>query len=205
MNIVIGLTGPTGSGKSSVSRIAEDFGLQVIDCDKTAREATEKGTAGLKALVLAFGEEILLPDGNLNRKALAAAAFKDKQSTELLNKTILPYIAELLKEQARNRDTLLDAPTLFESGINEICHKTVAVLADREIRLKRIILRDNLTLKEAETRINAGKDEDFYREHADYILYNNGDENAFLKRFSDILKEITGGNLQCQKKQNRSN
>lgn len=205
MNIVIGLTGPTGSGKSSVSRIAEDFGLQVIDCDKTAREATEKGTAGLKALVLAFGEEILLPDGNLNRKALAAAAFKDKQSTELLNKTILPYIAELLKEQARNRDTLLDAPTLFESGINEICHKTVAVLADREIRLKRIILRDNLTLKEAETRINAGKDEDFYREHADYILYNNGDENAFLKRFSDILKEITGGNLQCQKKQNQSN
>ncbi|MGN0451455.1 MAG: dephospho-CoA kinase [Acutalibacteraceae bacterium] len=205
MNIVIGLTGPTGSGKSSVSRIAEDFGLQVIDCDKTAREATEKGTAGLKALVSAFGEEILLPDGNLNRKALAAAAFKDKQSTELLNKTILPYIAELLKEQARNRDTLLDAPTLFESGINEICHKTVAVLADREIRLKRIIARDNLTLKEAETRINAGKDEDFYREHADYILYNNGDENAFLKRFSDILKEITGGNLQCQKKQNQSN
>lgn len=205
MSIVIGLTGPTGSGKSSVSRIAEDFGFQVIDCDKTAREATEKGTAGLKALVSAFGEEILLPDGNLNRKALAAKAFKNKQSTELLNKTILPYIAELLKKQAAGRDTLLDAPTLFESGVNNICSKTIAVLADREIRLKRIIARDNLTLKEAETRINAGKDEDFYRARADYILYNNGDENAFLKRFSDILKEITGGNLQCQKNQNQSN
>ena len=205
MSIVIGLTGPTGSGKSSVSRVAEDFGLQVIDCDKTAREATERGTDGLNALVLAFGEEILLPDGNLNRKALAALAFKDKESTELLNKTILPYIAELLKKQAQNRDTLLDAPTLFESGINEICNKTIAVLADREIRLKRIISRDNLTLKEAETRINAGKSEDFYRARADYILYNNGDERAFLKRFSDILKEITGGNLQCQKNQNRSN
>lgn len=205
MSIVIGLTGPTGSGKSSVSRIAEDFGFQVIDCDKTAREATEKGTAGLKALVSAFGEEILLPDGNLNRKALAAKAFKNKQSTELLNKTILPYIAELLKKQAAGRDTLLDAPTLFESGVNSICRKTIAVLADREIRLKRIIARDNLTLKEAETRINAGKDEDFYRARADYILYNNGDENAFLKRFSDILKEITGGNLQCQKNQNQSN
>lgn len=205
MSIVIGLTGPTGSGKSSVSRVAEDFGLQVIDCDKTAREVTEKETDGLKALVLAFGEEILLPDGNLNRKALAALAFKDKQSTELLNKTILPYIAELLKKQAQNRDTLLDAPTLFESGVNNICSKTIAVLADREIRLKRIILRDNLTLKEAETRINAGKSEDFYRARADYILYNNGDEKAFLKRFSDILKEITGGNLQCQKNQNQSN
>ncbi|MGN0492451.1 MAG: dephospho-CoA kinase [Acutalibacteraceae bacterium] len=194
MSIVIGLTGPTGSGKSSVSRIAEDFDFQVIDCDITARAATEKGTEGLRALISAFGEGILLPDGNLNRKALAAKAFKDKQSTELLNKTILPYIAELLKKQAAGRDTLLDAPTLFESGINEICHKTVAVLADRDIRLKRIIARDNLTLKEAETRINAGKDEAFYRARADYILYNNGNENVFLKRFSDILTEITGGN-----------
>ncbi len=205
MSIVIGLTGPTGSGKSSASRLAEDFGLQVIDCDKTAREATQKGTKGLKALVSVFGEEILLPDGSLNRKALAAKAFKDKQSTDLLNRTILPYIADLVIKQAVGRDTLLDAPTLFESGINKICNKTFAVLADRDIRLKRIIARDNLTLKEAETRINAGKDEEFYRERADYVLYNNGDENAFLKRFSDILKEITGGNLQCQKNRNQRN
>ena len=71
MSIVIGLTGPTGSGKSSASKIAENFGFQVIDCDKTAREATEKGTEGLKALVSVFGEDILLSDGNLNRIALA--------------------------------------------------------------------------------------------------------------------------------------
>ncbi len=195
MNIVIGLTGPTGSGKSIASRLADDFGFQVIDCDKTAREVTVKGTKGLKALASAFGEGILLPDGALNRKALAAAAFKDKESTELLNKTILPYIAEIVIKQAAGRDTLLDAPTLFESGINKICDKTIAISADRDIRLKRIIARDNLTLKEAETRINAGKDEEFYRQRADYFLYNNGDEKAFLKRFSDILKEITGGNL----------
>ena len=195
MSIVIGLTGPTGSGKSSVSKTAENFGFQVIDCDKTAREATEKGTEGLKALVSVFGKEILLPNGSLNRKALATLAFKDKESTDLLNKTILPYIADLVVKQAAGQDTLLDAPTLFESGINKICNKTVAVLADKDIRLKRIIARDNLTLKEAETRINAGKDEEFYRQRADYVLYNNGDENAFLKRFSDIIKEITGGNF----------
>ena len=195
MSIVIGLTGPTGSGKSSASKIAENFGFQVIDCDKTAREATEKGTEGLKALVSVFGEDILLSDGNLNRKALANKAFKDKASTDLLNKTILPYIADLVVKQAAGQDTLLDAPTLFESGINKICDKTVAVLADRDIRLKRIITRDNLTLKEAEIRINAGKDEKFFKENADYVLYNNDDENAFLKRFSDIIKEITGGNF----------
>ena len=87
-----------------------------------------------------------------------------------------------LKNTSRNR-------------INKICNKTVAVLADRDIRLKRIIERDNLTLKEAEIRINAGKDEKFFKENADYVLYNNGNENAFLERFSDILKEITGGNV----------
>ena len=205
MSIVIGLTGPTGSGKSSASGIAENFGFQVIDCDKTARKATEKGTKGLNALVLVFGEEILLPNGSLNRKALAAKAFKDKKSTDLLNKTILPYIADIVIKQAAGRDTLLDAPTLFESGINKICNKTIAVLADKDVRLKRIIARDNLTLKEAETRINAGKDEQFYRKRADYVLQNNGDENAFFKRFSDILKEITGGNFKCQKNQNQSN
>lgn len=205
MSIVIGLTGPTGSGKSSTSKIAEGFGFQVIDCDKTAREATKKGTEGLKALISAFGEDILLPDGTLNRKALAAKAFRNKQSTELLNKTILPFIAEIVVKQAENKDTLLDAPTLFESGIDKICNRTIAVLADRDIRLKRITARDNLTLKEAEARINAGKDGEFYKARADYILYNNGDENAFLKRFSDILKEITGGNLQCQKNLNQRN
>ena len=205
MSIVIGLTGPTGSGKSSTSDIAENFGFQVIDCDKTARKATQKGTKGLKALVSVFGKEILLPDGSLNRKALAAKAFKDKQSTDLLNKTVLPYIADIVIKQAEGRDTLLDSPTLFESGINKICNKTIAVLADKDIRLKRIIARDNLTLKEAETRLNAGKDEEFYRQRANYILYNNGDENAFLKRFSDILKEITGGNFKCQKNQNQRN
>lgn len=193
MSIIIGLTGPTGSGKSSASAAAEKFGLKVIDCDKTARKATEKGTEGLKALTKAFGSEILNQDASLNRKALAALAFKNRESTELLNKTILPYIVELVKSEALGHDTLLDAPTLFESGINEICDKTIAVLADREIRLKRITARDNLTLNEAKTRINAGKHEWFYKENADYILYNNGKEKAFIKRFSEIIKEIMEG------------
>ena len=193
MSIIIGLTGPTGSGKSSASAVAEKFGLKVIDCDKTARKATEKGTEGLKALTKAFGSEILNQDASLNRKALAALAFKNRESTELLNKTILPYIVELVKSEALGQDTLLDAPTLFESGINEICDKTIAVLADREIRLKRITARDNLTLNEAKTRINAGKHERFYKENADYIIYNNGEEKAFIQSFSDIIKEIMEG------------
>ena len=115
--------------------------------------------------------------------------------TELLNKTLLPFVAELVISRIADKNTLLDAPTLFESGINRICTKTVAVLADREIRLKRIIGRDGLTIKEANLRINAGKTDEFYKKNADYIIYNNGDEEAFLKKFTEIMKEITGGNL----------
>lgn len=195
MNMIIGLTGPTGAGKSTAAAAAEDLGLQVIDCDKSARAATEKGTDGLKALVAAFGEEILLQDGSLDRKALAAAAFSSPPKTELLNKTILPHIVKLVLAEAEGKSVLLDAPTLFESGLDSVCTAVIAVSADTEIRKERIIKRDGLTPAAADLRINAGKTDEYYKQRADYFLYNNLDEKAFYKRFSDILKKIIGGNI----------
>ena len=195
MSIIIGLTGPTGAGKSTAAAAAKDFGLQVIDCDKSARAATEKGTDGLKALVAAFGKEILLPDGSLNRKALAAAAFASPKKTELLNKTILPHIVKLVLAEAEGKNVLLDAPTLFESGLNSACTAVIAVSADVKIRKERIIKRDGLSPDAAILRINAGKTDEYYKQKADYFLYNNSDEKAFYKRFSDILKNIIGGNI----------
>ena len=195
MSMIIGLTGPTGAGKSTAAAAAEDLGLQVIDCDKSARAATEKGTDGLKALVAAFGEEILLQDGSLDRKALAAAAFSSPQKTELLNKTILPHIVKLVLAEAEGKSVLLDAPTLFESGLDSVCTAVIAVSADTEIRKERIIKRDGLSPAAADLRINAGKTDEYYKQRADYFLYNNSDEKAFYKRFSDILKKIIGGNI----------
>ena len=117
MSVIIGLTGPTGAGKSTAAAAAEGFGLQVIDCDKLARAAAEKGTDGLKALVAAFGEEILLTDGSLDRRALAAAAFASPQKTEPLNETILPHIVKLVLAEADGKNVLLDAPTLLKAGL----------------------------------------------------------------------------------------
>lgn len=191
MSVLIGLTGPTGAGKSTVSGAAEKFGFKVIDCDRLARKAAEKGTDGLYALVKAFGKSILFPDGSLNRKALAEKAFKSDEATKLLNNTLLPYIVRLIYLEAGGGNCLLDAPTLFESGIDTACFKTVAVLADSQTRKARIIKRDGLSEKEALLRMNAGKSDDFYKSRVDCIIYNNGDENAVIKRFSDILKEIT--------------
>lgn len=191
MSFIIGLTGPTGAGKSTVSAAAEQFGLKVVNCDLLARKAVEKGTEGLKALTAVFGNGILEKDGSLNRKELAALAFKTPENTELLNKTLLPHIVKLVKKETNSKNALLDAPTLFESGLNSECVKTIAVLADKKLREERITARDNITKQQALLRINAGKSDDFYKTHADCIIYNNGDENAVITRFSNILKEIT--------------
>ena len=188
--IIIGLTGPTGAGKSSLKTVAENLGYKVIDCDITARKAVEKGTKGLMALVNTFGEDILFSDGSLNRKALAQKAFSTPQNTELLNKILLPFITELVLKECEGDKVLLDAPTLFESGLNEKCTATVGVLADRETRIERIKSRDNISEVEALIRINAGKTDEFYKQNADFVIYNNGETEEFQKEFEVILSKI---------------
>ena len=194
MRIIVGLTGPTGAGKSSVTQIAEKKGIKVIDCDLYARKATEKGSEGLSALVKAFGKEILNIDGELNRKALARIAFSSYDKTQLLNKTILPFIKELILAEIDNDRVLLDAPTLFESGMDKICSKTVAVLADKDKRLKRITERDGISAEDATIRINGGKNDEFFKDNADYVIYNNDNEETFLREISLLLDKIYGGN-----------
>ena len=187
---IIGLTGPTGAGKSSLNTVAEDFGLKVIDCDIFARKAVEKGSEGLKALVIAFGEDILSPDGTLDRKIMAQKAFSTPENTEKMNKTLLPFIVRLVLNECKGQDVLMDAPTLIESGLKEKCFATIGVLAEEKIRLERIMTRDNLDEKSAMLRINAGKSDEFYKQNTDYIIYNNGDQAEFKNRFAEILNEI---------------
>ena len=190
MSIIVGLTGPTGAGKSSASAVCAALGVKHIDCDIIARKATETGAKGLLAVINAFGEDILNTDGSLNRKALAEKAFKNAESTKLLNETLLPIIKEMVLAEIDQDFVLLDAPTLFESGVDEICNKTVAVLSDKEIRLKRILARDNITKEQALLRINAGKPDEFYKEKCDFVIYNNADEHTFNNNFLNLLKEI---------------
>ncbi len=194
MKHIIGMTGPTGAGKSSVADTARELGFKVIDCDILARKAVEKGSDGLVAIVGAFGDDILNADQTLNRKALASAAFSSKDQTELLNKTLLPFIVELVNEQIGDNDlVLLDAPTLFESGADSICTDTFAVLSDGDIRKKRIMARDGITESEAILRMNAGKPDEFYTSKTANIIYNNGDILLFVQSAKALLNKLIGG------------
>ncbi len=194
MKHIIGMTGPTGAGKSSVADIASTLGFKVVDCDTLARKAVEKGTQGLAAVVKAFGCDILNTDGTLNRKALAKAAFASNDKTKLLNQTLLPFIVELVNEQiGDNNLVLLDAPTLFESGADRICTGTFAVLSDPDTRKSRIMARDGISEAEATLRMNAGKSDEFYKAKTANIIYNNGDISQFKFSAKTLLNNLIGG------------
>ena len=190
MSFVIGLTGPTGAGKSSATAVAEELGFKVVDCDKLARKAVEKGSAGHGALTVAFGSEILNCEGEINRKKLAEIAFSTPENTEFLNKTILPYIMMLVREEIDCDKVLLDAPTLFESGADSLCDEVIAVISDEKTRKARIMERDGIDEDAALLRIKAGKPDEFYIEKTDNIVYNDCELSVFNLKIQKLITKL---------------
>ncbi len=189
---VIGLTGQSGAGKSEVSAMLEKNSIVCINCDRVSRDVTVKGAPALKAICEVFGDDILCPDGSLDRKKLGSIVFSDKEKLELLNKTIFPFIVDEIKKIIADFGgdgvIVLDAPTLFESGCDKLCDEKVAVVADREIRLGRIMARDSLSKVDAENRINSQLDEEFFKQNCDVIIQNNGSLTELEQAVGDLLK-----------------
>lgn len=177
---VVGLTGPTGSGKGEVSRLWQGYHFAVIDADAVARVIVEPGQPALAALVEEFTDDILNEDGSLNRRQLAKRAFATPQDTEKLNAITHPHILDHIHrllmrcEQRQEQVAVIDAPLLFESGLDRVCDAIVAVVAPAEVRQERIRARDGLTEEQARARMAAQPSEDFYTARADVVLYNNG-------------------------------
>ncbi len=192
---LIGLTGPTGSGKSEASQIFAQKGFALVNADEIAHKALTLPEC-IKELADTFGNEILNTDGTICRKALARIAFADKESTEKLNRITHPVITNLCKEKFGNLcregagTIILDAPTLIESGLHKICDRVVAVTAPKEERLKRIMARDNLTQEQAKARMNAQQEDEFYKEHSQYALVNDGNLEQFRKDTEELAEEL---------------
>ncbi len=172
----IGLTGPTGAGKSYVCELLEKRGFNIIDCDKIAHELTAKDAPILKSISSVFGDDVV-KNGELDRKLLASRAFDTKEHTKKLNSILHPAIVEKCKEEAQGL-TVLDASQLFEANMQSDCYKVIGVFADEDVRIKRIIARDNITEQQAKLRMSAQLDNDYFIDNCDYIIYNNGEDVA---------------------------
>ena len=178
MMTVWGLTGKSGSGKTTVAKFLRDKGFYVVDGDILARKAVEKGSPVLKQLADCFGADILLPDGTLDRRKTAERAFSSPENTRKLNEITHGEIdrlfsLEIMKaEKAGYENCLFDAAALLESPSKERCDIIIVVTAPLAIRLKRILSRDGITEEEAMRRINAQRDDEYYLRQADILIRN---------------------------------
>lgn len=181
---IIGLTGPTGSGKSEAARALAARGCVIVDADKTARLVTAEKEC-LQALAEVFGADILQADGTLNRKLLARRAFASQAQEQRLNAVTHPRILQRMEHDAQQAllqgapAVILDAPLLFESGLNVICGAVLAVTAPAETRLKRICARDGISEEDARLRMNVQPPDAFYTDRATAVFCNNGEADVF--------------------------
>ncbi len=177
--MVIGLTGQTGAGKSTVSKVFVQNGFRLIDADAISRHVVARGSHCLADLQECFTDAILTPDGELDRKVMASIAFSDHRKLEMLNTIMYPYIVgEILLmihrfSQQNHKLILLDAPTLFESRADDFCDLIISVVAKPELRMQRIMERDHISEKAAQQRMEMQLTEEFFRLHSDTVLENN--------------------------------
>jgi dephospho-CoA kinase len=189
----IGLTGGIGAGKSTVSSTFSELGGIVVDGDVIAREVVEPGTEGLAELVEAFGKDILLPDGALNRPALAAVAFSDDEKRATLNGIVHPRVGKRREEliAAAPADAVIveDIPLLVESQMAPMFPLVIIVHADEEVRVARLIEHRGFSEEDARARIRAQATVEQRRAVADVWLDNSGGPDDLRRRAADLWRD----------------
>lgn len=194
--IIVGLTGTSGAGKTTVCDILRQHGCKIINSDKIAREVTEIGSPCLDELRLAFGDEIINSDGSLNRRRLGKIAFSSDELTSKLNAITHPHIIGRIKciineyKQTGAKIVILDAPQLFEANADKLCDCVAAVIADRRLAKDRIISRDNIDEANAENRLSRSHNDSFFTARADYIIRNNSDLDTLENNVIATLSKI---------------
>ncbi len=196
---VIGLTGPSGSGKNIVAGVFSKHGIGIFDSDSVYHKLLIPPSACSNELILEFGEEILNADGTLNRQRLSEIVFSGEGHEERLaklnkisHKHVISEFFRWIDEMKEKNMTavLIDAPLLFESGLSEHCDFIISVLADKEIRLSRIIERDNIPKENAIMRINNQNPDEFYIEKSTFVIENNGLISEVKEATEKVLSEI---------------
>jgi dephospho-CoA kinase len=194
--MLIGLTGGIGSGKSTLSKAAADLGFFVIDADKVGHNILLSGNPAYNEVVEHFGGSILSSNGEIDRKKLGEIVFSNSDKLGLLNqithKRIAQAIGSMIKD-CNNKNIVLEAAVLFESGMDKICDFIIAVVAPADERAKRIVARDSLDENLALERMHSQNDDSYYTKRAHMIICNDGDisqlYNEGIRVFSEVAND----------------
>ena len=191
---IIGLTGGIASGKTTVSDDLKKRGYTVLDADAYSRKTTAKNGPAIPAIKKAFGDDLVNAEGELDRKKLGNIIFNDADKRRELNDIVHPLIREMMNSDEqkfiKEGHVFLDIPLLFENGLNERCDVVVTVFVDRDTQLKRLTARNNLTIEEAEARINSQMPLTEKVSRSDYRLDNNGNLEALYEQIDRLLEEL---------------
>jgi dephospho-CoA kinase len=197
----VGLTGSIGVGKSFVGSVFVELGCRLLDADDIARELVLPGTAGLTDIVNEFGPDVLQSDGTLDRKTLGAIVFADQEKRQRLNALLHPRIIErqdeiLLRWEAEDPEgiAIVDAALMIESGGYKRFDKLIVVHCRPEVQLERLILRNGLSLHEAQKRIDSQMPQSEKQKFADYLIDTSDGFELTRQRTREVydqLKRVT--------------
>ena len=194
MTTRVGLTGGIATGKSTVSAALAEHGAVIIDADALAREVVAKGTPGLAAVVEEFGEELLGPDGELDRPAMGRLVFNDESARRRLEAIVHPLvferIVELEESAAEDAVVVHDIPLLAESGRAETFDAVIVVDAPREVQVARMTGDRGWTTEDAESRIAAQASREDRLAIATHVVENTGTHEDLRRRVAEVFAEV---------------
>lgn len=193
--MIIGITGSSGAGKSTVCEMLEVFyNVKVLNADKIARRLAQKGSNYLNDIIKLFGADIVDKDGELKRRRLAEIIYSNSKKREELNVYTFKYVKEDIEKQISKLDKktviVIDAPLLFEANLDKICNKIIGVIASRDVQIQRIMERDDIDYEDAEKRLNAQANNQFYINNCDIIIENNGNILEIEKSVRDMAEKL---------------
>ena len=197
----IGLSGGIASGKSTVAKMLREAGVDVIDADVLARDAVAVGSAGLDAIVAAFGDGVLREDGSLDRPALGQIVFHDADKRAQLNAIVHPTVAALAMEHAQRLEDagktrmVYEVPLLFENGLDQMMADTILVAVPVEIQRARLMERDGLSADDADARIAAQMSLEDKKARAGHVIDNAGSVEQTRAQLDAVWAAITGAPL----------
>ncbi len=188
---IIGITGSSGSGKTTICKILKSkYNAEIIDADEIAKKLSKKGTKYMQAIVNYFGDGIVDTNGDLKRRELADIIYENEEKRNKLNEFTFFYVVNEIKDNiAKLKESkliVIDAPLLFESGLDKVCDVVIGVSAKENDKIERICKRDKISKQIAKKRLNIQKNNKYIEEKSDYVIYN--EEN--IKKLEEKIKTL---------------